>query len=349
GGAEKWKQFLLRNLNYNLPAEKGAAAGDYTVIVQFIVNKEGNVQNARALTSHGYGMEREAVRVISKGPNWIPAIQNGKNVAAYRKQPITFSVKKGNDGKMKSEITTKYDQNVSINNVENSLKKEIASRQLPEIVVTGFGNEYNNETKQSYVNMPILAPVEAGSIEWRRFFERNLNPNLAIKEYWQPGTYKLYMQFSTDQDGVISDAEILNYSNSETAKYCLDLIRHIPKLIPETGSGKRSKIIYFQPLVFIQEDKNESIPKITKEDFQKSSVNKLLELNQETEILSYSFTIYFPNGFTETKNTGSLISNASKILVNRAEPGTIFSLNYPRIIKDGKEMSASSKIYRLTD
>jgi protein TonB len=37
-------------------------------------------------------MEAEAVKVIKKGPNWTPAVQNGRQVNAYRKQPITFQV-----------------------------------------------------------------------------------------------------------------------------------------------------------------------------------------------------------------------------------------------------------------
>jgi protein TonB len=37
-------------------------------------------------------MEEEAVRAIKWGPKWKPAIQNGRNVNAYRQQPITFVV-----------------------------------------------------------------------------------------------------------------------------------------------------------------------------------------------------------------------------------------------------------------
>jgi protein TonB len=46
----------------------------------------------KALSNHGYGMEEEAVKVIRKGPAWVAAIQNGRPVKAYRKQPITFIV-----------------------------------------------------------------------------------------------------------------------------------------------------------------------------------------------------------------------------------------------------------------
>ena len=75
-----------------MASENGAPAGTYTVVVQFVVDKEGNMSDVKALTSHGYGMEDEAVRVIKKGPQWKPAIQNGRNVKAYRRQPITFQI-----------------------------------------------------------------------------------------------------------------------------------------------------------------------------------------------------------------------------------------------------------------
>jgi protein TonB len=61
-------------------------------MVQFVVDKEGNISDVKALTNHGYGMEQEAVRAIQKGPKWTPAVQNGRQVKAYRRQPITFQV-----------------------------------------------------------------------------------------------------------------------------------------------------------------------------------------------------------------------------------------------------------------
>jgi protein TonB len=92
GGEREWRKYLERNLDPNVPVENGAAEGTYTVTVQFIVDKEGKISDVKALTSHGHGMEEEAIKVIKKGPDWVPAIQNGRNVKAYRKQPITFVV-----------------------------------------------------------------------------------------------------------------------------------------------------------------------------------------------------------------------------------------------------------------
>jgi protein TonB len=92
GGEVKWRQYLEKTLQPNTPVDNGAPADKYTVYVQFIVDKEGNISDVHALTNHGYGMEAEAVRVIKAGPKWTPAIQNGRQVKAYRKQPITFIV-----------------------------------------------------------------------------------------------------------------------------------------------------------------------------------------------------------------------------------------------------------------
>ena len=92
GGEREWTKYLQRNLDANVAIENGANEGSYTVVVQFIVDKEGKISDVKALSSHGHGMEEEAMRVIKKGPDWVPAIQNGRNVKAYRKQPITFVV-----------------------------------------------------------------------------------------------------------------------------------------------------------------------------------------------------------------------------------------------------------------
>jgi protein TonB len=92
GGNTAWRRFLQNNLNASTPVDKGAPPGTYTVYVRFIVSKNGAISDVVAETKHGYGMEEEAIRVIKKGPKWKPGIQNGKEVNAYKKQPITFIV-----------------------------------------------------------------------------------------------------------------------------------------------------------------------------------------------------------------------------------------------------------------
>jgi protein TonB len=92
GGDAAWRNYLTKNLNVEVPADNGAGEGNYTVIVKFVVSKDGSVSEVSCENDPGFGICAEAMRVIKKTKNWTPAIQNGRNVNAYRRQPITFSV-----------------------------------------------------------------------------------------------------------------------------------------------------------------------------------------------------------------------------------------------------------------
>ncbi|MBZ4191238.1 energy transducer TonB [Niabella sp. 3A5MI-3] len=90
-----WARFLQTNLRGDIPVENGAGPGNYQVIAQFVVDVDGTVSNVKILKDPGYGMGSETVRVIAASGRWTPAMQNGKPVKAYRKQPITFQVTEG--------------------------------------------------------------------------------------------------------------------------------------------------------------------------------------------------------------------------------------------------------------
>lgn len=92
GGKDAWLNYLRRTLNADVPVDNGASAGKYTVIVKFVVSKDGSLSDIKCENDPGFGMCEEAVRVIKKTKNWIPAIQNSQNVNAYRRQPIVFLV-----------------------------------------------------------------------------------------------------------------------------------------------------------------------------------------------------------------------------------------------------------------
>ncbi|HKZ65179.1 MAG TPA: energy transducer TonB [Chitinophagaceae bacterium] len=87
-----WEKFLLRNLNAQTPVDNNAPEGNYKVLIQFVVDIDGTVSDIKPITNLGYGLEQEAIRVLKKAKNWEPAIQNGRQVKAYRIQAITFQV-----------------------------------------------------------------------------------------------------------------------------------------------------------------------------------------------------------------------------------------------------------------
>lgn len=86
GGPMAWKRFLERNLRFP-PVEDVQG----TVVVQFIVDRDGNVSEVEAV-SGPEELRGEAVRVIKKSGKWTPAIQNGRQVKSIKKQPITFRI-----------------------------------------------------------------------------------------------------------------------------------------------------------------------------------------------------------------------------------------------------------------
>ena len=87
GGMAAWARYLNKNLHYPDEAVNNEIQGD--VVVQFIVDKEGNVSDVEAVAGPNE-LRDEAVRVIKKSGQWTAAIQNGRKVKSYKKQPIKF-------------------------------------------------------------------------------------------------------------------------------------------------------------------------------------------------------------------------------------------------------------------
>jgi protein TonB len=96
GGVESWRKYLQNKLDPMVPVRNNAPAGRYDVVAVFIVSKDGSLSGIKARTSFGYGMEDELIRIIKKGPKWMPAMQNGIPVNSYRVQRISFTVSSSN-------------------------------------------------------------------------------------------------------------------------------------------------------------------------------------------------------------------------------------------------------------
>ena len=91
GGKEAWKDYLENNLKCDIPYKLGAPARSYSVLVNFLVDRDGNISDVQADPSP-YGTREEAIRVIKSSPTWTPATQNGRIVKYRAKQIITFVV-----------------------------------------------------------------------------------------------------------------------------------------------------------------------------------------------------------------------------------------------------------------
>ena len=90
-GIKGWVTYLSKNLRYPDRAFKMQKEG--VVKLFFIVDTEGNITEPYIEKSVEYSLDTEALRIIGMSPKWKPAIQNGKNVKSYKKQPINFQLK----------------------------------------------------------------------------------------------------------------------------------------------------------------------------------------------------------------------------------------------------------------
>jgi len=89
GGAEAWQRYIKKAILSRLDEFSDADFG--TCIVQFIVDKDGNVSNVEATTMKGTKLAEIAANTIRKGPHWTPGIQNGNYVNSIRLQPVTLT------------------------------------------------------------------------------------------------------------------------------------------------------------------------------------------------------------------------------------------------------------------
>lgn len=90
GGMIGWKQYLSMNLRYPTQARRLGIEG--SVILAFIVNIEGNLEDIEVLGDIGGGCAEEAVRVVSDSPRWEPGKQRGRPVRTRMRLPIKFKL-----------------------------------------------------------------------------------------------------------------------------------------------------------------------------------------------------------------------------------------------------------------
>lgn len=87
-GYESYYRYIRNNMKYPSEAIKQGTQGN--VIVEFIVDKEGNLHNIKIKKGIGHGCDEEAIRVVKAGEKWKPAKNKGKIVMQKIILPISF-------------------------------------------------------------------------------------------------------------------------------------------------------------------------------------------------------------------------------------------------------------------
>ncbi|PSL07500.1 M56 family metallopeptidase [Cecembia rubra] len=90
GGFEAWNNYIRNNLSYPESARLNGIEG--TVYLVFVINKDGKVENPEILRGVGFGLDQEALRVVSESPDWIPGYQKGQAVNVRMRLPVRFKL-----------------------------------------------------------------------------------------------------------------------------------------------------------------------------------------------------------------------------------------------------------------
>ncbi len=332
GGLSQWRSFLEKNLNAGIPAGKGAPAGAYTVIIQFVVDKEGRVGDLRALTNHGYGMEAEALRVFKLSPNWIPARQNGKVVTAYRKQPVTFLVtedhKSGTASPAKfpggdAAWTQFLEKNLNARIPIENKAPDGVYKVLVEFLVDKKGNISNIKARTShgFKMEEELERILKSSPAW---IPATLNGKPVTSYHNQPVTF------------MVGNGKIVHGSPPPAENVLNEVV--LVSFTKETDSKKAD-----QPIAA-----NDLYPSISLGKMKSSKPFELLQVSPDTEIIGYMFTTDLEdNRIAEAYNSGDQFSEATLKLINNLNAGRLVTLDLIKIKKDGKEIKIASKVYKI--
>jgi len=88
-GIKDFYQYIGKNYKKTENAIANKISGK--LVLSFIIDKDGSITEPKILKSLGYGLDEEAIRVITNYNGWIPGQQKGINVRALYSIPITVS------------------------------------------------------------------------------------------------------------------------------------------------------------------------------------------------------------------------------------------------------------------
>lgn len=90
GGFSSFVTYMQENIKYPKEAQEKGVEGN--VMVEFIVDKKGNVTNVKVLRGIGSGCDEEAKRIVANSPKWVPAVLDGEKVNQKLVLPISFKL-----------------------------------------------------------------------------------------------------------------------------------------------------------------------------------------------------------------------------------------------------------------
>ncbi len=87
---EGFREYVVKNTQYPAVAQENGISG--RVLVEFTINRSGELVDAKVMRSVDPSLDAEALRVIKSSPKWTPGKQRGKTVKVKYTFPVVFKL-----------------------------------------------------------------------------------------------------------------------------------------------------------------------------------------------------------------------------------------------------------------
>lgn len=208
-------KYLSDNIHYPEAALKNKHEGK--VNVEFVVNSDGTVSDAKVLRSISPELDAEAIRVVMAMPKWKPGRQNGQLVNVLYVLPINFT------------ITQPYK---SVEYTSDGTEKP--------------GIEAQPATSGNVFRYVEQMPEFPGDIN--KFIAQNIRYPKEDIENQTEG--RVFTQFVVNEDGSLSDIHIVRSVSPTIDAEAIRMVQAMPKWKPGKHNGQPVKTYYNLPLSF---------------------------------------------------------------------------------------------------
>ncbi|WP_375438158.1 energy transducer TonB [uncultured Hymenobacter sp.] len=90
GGTEVFFEWIQKNQQYPALARQRKIEG--RVMVEFVIQKDGSLTDAKVVKPLGSGLDQEALRLIKTAPKWTPASYQGQPLKQKMVLPVLFQL-----------------------------------------------------------------------------------------------------------------------------------------------------------------------------------------------------------------------------------------------------------------
>jgi len=284
GGDKALMNYLVQHIKYPIIDQENGYQGK--VVVQFVIDRSGKVKDPKVVTSVSPGLDREALRVLSQIPDWIPGEINGKKENIYYTLPFVFEIE-GEPSRHSSNVKfdslqivldgqilpmsfkskwLNFSKLTSLNTIVP--KKEKEKKELIEKyglaaangVIIAISKKEDPVSKAEvrlekdslgniiYDVVEKMPEYQGGDVELMNFLKKNLIYPEAEKNKNIQGNVIVF--FVVNTLGKIEQAKVLKSLSPECDKEALRVINLMTNWIPGKQNGVPVSVRYTLPIKF---------------------------------------------------------------------------------------------------